>query len=89
MKSNSAIKKLKNKILALSILGGALFWLIDAVLDYFFFIEGTFLELLIFHVPTHEIYIRLTGIILFLIFGQVIIKILIKLQETEKKGGKL
>jgi len=85
MKGNIEIKKLKNKILFLSILGGAVFWLVDALLDYFFFFEGTFLELLIFHVSPHEIHVRLTGIILFLIFGQVIIKILINLQETEKK----
>ena len=86
---------MKNKILAFSILCGALFWLVDAVLDYIFFYKGNFLRLLIFHVPAHEIYIRSIAIILFFIFGRIITKFLIQqemikneIEDEQKKAQK-
>lgn len=50
--------KTEIRIIAFSIFFGLLIWIIDAVLDYFIFYEGTFLDMLIFDVPNHEMYIR-------------------------------
>jgi len=46
-----------------------LIWFVDAIADYLFFYEGTFLELLLFNVPAHEIFMRLLLFISLLIFG--------------------
>jgi len=77
--------KTKHKIISLSILAGIGYWIVDAVFDFFFFYEGSFLDLLIFDVPAHEIYLRSVGIGLFFTFGIILSKIMIKHQRAEKK----
>lgn len=57
------------KIIGLSIVFGLLFWLIDTVLDFLIYYKGTFMNLLILDVPPHEVYIRLSVLFLFIIFG--------------------
>ncbi len=53
---------------------GILFWLFDSLFDYLVFYDKTvdYLSLLILHVPQHELYIRLTNIVIFLIAGIII-----------------
>lgn len=63
------VKSIVLKNIAVSMLFGALFWVIDALLDCLFFYEGTFGELLIYQMPPHEVYIRSVAIVLFLVFG--------------------
>ena len=58
-----------NKALVLAIILAVLVWIIDAVIDFFMFYEGLFLDLLIFAVPAHEVYIRSLIAIAFLTFG--------------------
>ena len=74
--------KTETNVIALSIFIGLIVWIIDAVLDYFIFYEGTFLDLLIFDVPNHEIYIRSVILFSFAIFGMIISKIMIKREQT-------
>ena len=76
--------KPKHKIISLSVLAGVGYWIADAVFDFFFFYEESFLDLLIFDIPAHEIYIRSVGIGLFFIFGIILSKIMIKYQRAEK-----
>lgn len=55
----------------ISIILGLVVWFLDALLDYLFFYQGysTFLGLLITDIPPHEIYIRVSVLILFAGFG--------------------
>ena len=77
--------KSKYKIISLSVLAGIGYWIADAVCDFFFFYEGTFWDLLIFHVPAHEIYMRSAGLGLLVFFGLILSKTLLKLKENEVK----
>ncbi len=58
-------------IYVIAFLSGLLVWIADAVLDSIFFYESTFWELLIFHIPTHELYIRLLILGCFAVFGHI------------------
>lgn len=49
-------------ILIAGLLAGAGLWVIDAFIDYLIFYEGTFLDMLVLNVPTHELYVRAVGI---------------------------
>ena len=60
------------RIILVSILFGLLFWVVDAVLGCYFFSTGTFLDLLLFDVPAHELYIRSVVLVCFLLFGALI-----------------
>ena len=55
---------------------GILVAVIDTLMDFLFFYEGTFLELLIFNVPPHEFYIRSVVVICFISFGFVVGRVL-------------
>jgi len=66
------VKSIVLKNIAVSMLFGALFWVIDSLLDCLFFYEGSFWELLIYQIPPHEVYIRFVAIVLFLVFGLVV-----------------
>ena len=61
--------KTEHKIMAVSVMFGLFFWIIDAALDYFIFYEGTLLSLLLTDVPAHEVYTRLVVMASFLAFG--------------------
>ena len=80
-------------VIGLSILGGFLIWVLDAVLDYFIFFEGTFLDLLVFDIPEHELYIRSLILVIFFIFGLICAWIIGRLENSEenlrKKGEEL
>ena len=46
-------------------------WIADAVLDFHYFYEGTFWDLLIFDIPPHELYIRSLILLIFTVFGTI------------------
>ena len=64
--------KTEHKVLVYAFLMGILVAVIDALLDSLFFYEGTFLELLLFHIPPHEFYIRSVVVVCFISFGFVV-----------------
>ncbi len=64
--------KLNLKTVAIASAFGLGTWVIDALLDYYVFYEGSFLDLLILDVPSHEIYIRTLILLSFIGFGVVI-----------------
>src|SRR6056297_2682416 len=60
------------KPILLSLLFGLIIWFGDALIDFLYYYEGAFLDLLIFNIPAHELYVRTFIIITFLIFGTII-----------------
>ena len=70
-------------IIAIAVLLGLSIGLIDAVLDYAWFYEGTFLELLVTNVPTHEVYIRSVIMASFVVFGVVASRLLARRRRVE------
>ncbi|MCK4280365.1 MAG: hypothetical protein KAW94_07285, partial [Candidatus Thorarchaeota archaeon] len=68
--------KTEHKVLVSAFLMGILVAVIDALLDFLFFYEGTFLELLIFNIPPHEFYTRSVVVICFTSFGFVVGRVL-------------
>ncbi|MBL7073887.1 PAS domain S-box protein [candidate division KSB1 bacterium] len=76
--------KTKHKVIAVSVMLGLLVWVVDAVLDYLIFYEGTLLGLLITDVPNHELYIRLVMIACFLIFGIVVSRLITERKKAEE-----
>ena len=56
------------------IMVGVLVWIVDSILDYFFFYEGAaFWDLFLLDIPIHELYIRSFIIILLFGLGLIII----------------
>lgn len=66
------------KIVIIFISLGILFWLIDAILDHFFFFkyEGTFMQSVFYKITIHELYMRLAVLAFFIIFGIIIARII-------------
>ncbi len=67
--------KVTHVIIVLSIIAGLTVWLLDAILDFFFFYKRSFLDLMIFDVPMHEIYVRTGALGIFILFGIIISKL--------------
>ncbi len=53
---------------------GAVYWIIESIIDYNIFHKGEqrFIDFLLLSVPPHELYNRLTGLGIFLIFGIIV-----------------
>ena len=77
--------KTENKVFLASIALGIFIWVADSLIDYFFFFEGTFSNLLLTKVPSHEIYIRVLILICFIIFGFVCSRLIANQKKAEKK----
>ena len=75
--------KIQHKIIGASVISGVLIWMIDSILDFLFFQEGSFLEVLIYDVHPHHFYIRLVGIGSFLVFGIITAKIMALRKKAE------
>jgi len=85
--------KIKQRVIAASLGFGLLFWLIDSFIAYSTpLYEGNFLGLLITEVPKTAVYLRLTVLGFFILFGVLMSNILAKskkitaeLRESEEK----
>lgn len=62
----------RRRILAAAVGAGLAISVADAALDYAFFYDGSFQDLLVLDVPAHEIYVRLLIIASFGVFGWVV-----------------
>ena len=71
-------------ILFISLMLGIIIWVADAGLDYFFYYENGFLDLLLLNPPLHEIYIRFLILFCFVAFGGIVAEILRILREREQ-----
>lgn len=82
--------KINKRILSLSLILGLLIGLFDTVLDYLFFYQnGSFLNLLIFDVPEHEIYIRSVIFFCFITFGLIAGNIISRLHDSNERYKRL
>ena len=77
--------KIENKIILLSFGLGVAIWIADAAMDYFLFYKGTFTELLITDVPSHEIYIRLVILLCFVAFGFICSRLIASQRKTAQE----
>ena len=77
--------KFEKKIVAFSVFCGVLTWVLDAGLDYFFFYKGTFLQLLVYDTPGHEIYIRFLILLVFLVFGLIVSRVTAQREEAREE----
>ena len=80
--------KSKRRIIIYAVLAGLVFWLVDSLADYFFFYKKGFFDLLVFNVPRHEIYIRLTVFAIFVFFGVIISKRISRQKEAQQETAK-
>jgi two-component system cell cycle sensor histidine kinase/response regulator CckA len=78
--------KINPRILGVSLILGALAWMIDAAIGAYVFQEGTFLELALFSVPPDELVFRLVVLALLLAFGFIISNILFQRDAAEREG---
>ncbi len=75
--------KTEYKIITVSVLFGILFGISDALIDYLFFFEGTFWEILITEITIHELYARLIVLVFFLLFGLIFLNVIKKRKLIE------
>ncbi len=73
----------EHKIIILSFIAAITIWVIDAVIDTLIFHSGTFSDILLFDVPSHELYFRLFFAASFVIFGVIISRILSKRRRLQ------
>ncbi len=62
-----------------------LLWVGDAGADYLFFYEGTFWDLLVLDVPSHEVYVRTMQSAIVLVFGMVILRFFNRLGQSRER----
>ena len=75
--------KINKRVLFISVLLGLLVGLVDTMLDHIYFYKSrSFLDLLVFDIPGHEIYIRFTILLCFIIFGLIAGNNISRLQEA-------
>lgn len=75
--------RIEYRVLILAVLLSGLIWLVDAILDYFFFFEASWAELLFSNVSSHELYMRTVPIVVLLVFGLAISVLLARQKRIE------
>ena len=83
----SALLQSSRNIVALSLFLGLSLWVVDALLDYLFFYDDGFWDLLLFKVPSHEIYMRLLILACFLGFGLLAGRMVERLHRAQKEAA--
>ena len=88
---NRQMTKRELLIMGSSFLLGLAFWFVDAVLDARFFYKTSFLDLFITKVPPHEWYLRLTVMVLAIVWGLIIARMhrRLRLAKHQKKSKQL
>ncbi|MBD3381218.1 MAG: PAS domain S-box protein, partial [candidate division Zixibacteria bacterium] len=85
--------KSEHKIILLAVSLGLAVWVLDTILDFLFFVKGDFTDLLILNLSVHEIFMRLTVFIVFLVFGILMAKRAIRerelRQDLQKSGEEM
>jgi PAS domain S-box-containing protein len=79
----------EHKVIILAIIPGLAFWLADTIMDNLIFYKMPFLDLLIFNVPSHEIYIRVFAGLCFVLFSLVISRYIARANESESRYRQL
>lgn len=77
--------KTEAKVMAAALALGLTIWLMDALQDYWFFYEGSFWDLLIVDIPSHELIVRGFLLLCALGFGGLAVGILRQHSEREDR----
>lgn len=64
---------------------GLVYWLIDTIIDYFFYYNSSFFDLLFLKVPGHELFMRVVVFVISTICGLIIHKIISEKDKVEQK----
>lgn len=83
--TDSSLARVRARVIALIIVMGALFWVIDAAIDSFVFGEGTFLDSLLFDVSAHELFFRSFFILFYSVFAAVLARTLARRREADRE----
>jgi diguanylate cyclase (GGDEF)-like protein/PAS domain S-box-containing protein len=75
----------EKKIIAIGLFAGALFWILDAVIDSIVFSKGSFIGQLITDVSLHELYFRFFVALSFILFGSIVYRLFIGRKQAEDK----
>ncbi len=74
----------ERKIVLISFLCGLLAWLTDGLMDYAFFYEAPFWDLMLFRVPPSELYTRILALVLFLLLGVIASSMVVGRRRVEE-----
>jgi len=77
--------KTEPRIILYAATAGALYWLLDGVLDTLFFYDDSFLDLLILDVPFHKVSMRLVVFGLFLLFGGFVASLIAERERSQER----
>lgn len=77
------------KVIILAFVAAATFWVVDTTLDSFVLNKQPFLDLLIFNLPRHEIYIRSIETVLFVLFSLLIARYMARAKKSETRYRQL
>lgn len=83
------MKKFKSKLTLVIVAAGVSFWVLDIIIDEYFFSKRPIYDGLIFNVPSHEIYMNLTTILAIFAFGLLTIRYATRLNESEGRYRQL
>lgn len=75
--------RIEYRVLILTGVLGLVIWLADTTLDYLYYFEGSWTELLFINVPSHELYLRTVPIVVLLVFGLAISALLARQKRIE------
>ncbi len=81
--------KAGHKLMAVGLVLGLLYWVIDAVVDRLFFEEGTFWGLLIWDVPAREVTERLLPLGVFVALGVLMSRLLAERRVLQEQADRL
>jgi PAS domain S-box-containing protein len=74
----------EHRVLAVAVVLGFSFWIVDSAIDSLVFYDESFLESLLFDVDGIELYMRSLVVVLFLVFGLIVSRILVKQERIQK-----
>jgi signal transduction histidine kinase len=77
------VRKERLKIIGIAVFFGLTMAILDNILDYHIFKNPELINLLIFRVAPHELYIQLLNVILFLILGIILSQYIYKAKQAE------
>ncbi|MDZ7837435.1 MAG: HD-GYP domain-containing protein [Actinomycetota bacterium] len=83
--------KTRLKIILYSVLAGVLVWLTDEVIDYFIYYRQTmsFLDLIIFDIPRHELLMRIIIVASFIVYGIIVSNYVVHSKKMQDRAENL
>ncbi len=77
--------KFNTNTIALSLLFAGFIWIADTTIDYLYYYDKAYWDLLIFDIPGHDLIIRIVFFLTFLIYGLILSTVVAKKNELNTK----